>query len=135
MKKQKRSAMIERLFVLIGLWLFVAMGMTGCQENVATDRFGVKYTDYPICGKSYKTTGNYKDGAQIWRFYSNGECDTEFYDDDGSYSHTIDDFIYWMEKDSIFIAYDYSPRFKHKRGICKASYIQLSGVMLMRTEE
>lgn len=112
----------------IFLFALCALALLGCE-----DKNGVKYSDYPIAGKSY-ITKDYTDWYNIYRFYNNGECDAESYIN-GKYVDTIDDYRYFMEGDSIFISIDKDPTYKFLRGFYHNGNITISGTEYIPTEK
>lgn len=111
--------------------LLLMLALVGCE-----DKNGVKYSDYPIAGKSY-ITKDYTDWYNIYRFYNNGECDAESYIN-GKYVDTIDDYYWWMENDSIFIDCGkdgYKREYKFLKGFYHNGNITISGTEYIPTEK
>lgn len=106
----------------IFLFALFALALVGCEDNN-----GVKFSDYPIAGKSYKhnVVDNYYD---IYVFKTDGRCSADGYSEE-KYIGSIDDYYWWMEGDSIFIDCGkdgYKRKYKYMRGAYFENYIVLN---------
>ena len=100
------------------LLCLVALALVGCK-----DKNGISYADYPIAGKAYKHVSSTEGDYSVYVFEKNGKAQMDYYHSDGELDFSMSKRYWWMEKDSVFIAYQKGERAEHRGKYC-GNYIE-----------